>query len=62
MSREATNAEDGDRGAVVTGGEGASQAPLHRRAQLREPAPARPSPTGASSREEAWDDSNKKDK
>jgi len=54
-----------DRTAVVTAGDAASQAPLHRRAQLREsPSPHTPA-AGAigSSHTDIWDsDDGKKDK
>ena len=55
--------ERGDMGEVVTGGEGSSQAPLHRRAQLREPLPAKSHTPRAETHTEAWDEEDsKKDK
>lgn len=64
MIRGAANGEErGDRGEVVTGCEGSSQAPLHRRAQLREPPPAKSHAPRAESSTESWDEEDsKKDK
>ncbi|CAL8466936.1 g6472 [Coccomyxa elongata] len=63
-ARGAANGEErGDRGEVVTGGEGSSQAPLHRRAQLREPPPAKSHTPRAETVTDAWDEEDsKKDK